>query len=117
METSKRIRTSAIAVMALTFILLQTAKQQRVLAAPPTAAEVPTSEAWASPGVWSAGHGLRNSETEDRPASDVTFIESGPPLRAASAPPAKASAKVAPLAMPAVWGPVKNCWATRTAVS
>src|SRR5204863_910510 len=33
--------------------------------APPTAAEVPTSEAWASPGVWSAGHGLRNSETED----------------------------------------------------
>jgi hypothetical protein len=41
-----------------------------------------TSETWANPGLWSARHSLLESETQDRPAGDVTFIDSGPPLRA-----------------------------------
>jgi hypothetical protein len=45
------------------------------------------SEASFSPGVWSARHGLLESETEERPAGDVTFIDSGPPLRAFQPPP------------------------------
>ena len=36
----------------------------------------------ADPGLWSARHGLLESETDDRPAGDVTFIDSEPPLRA-----------------------------------
>ena len=48
----------------------------------PAALERRTSEASASPGSWSARHSLLESETVDRPAGDVTFIESGPPLRA-----------------------------------
>jgi hypothetical protein len=56
----------------------------QVAAAPvPSAVVEPTdSDAMAHPGLWSAGRGLREMETDDRPASDVTFIETGPPLRA-----------------------------------
>ena len=46
-----------------------------------------TSEASANPGLWSARHSLLESETEDRPAGDVTLIDSGPPLRAFGPPP------------------------------
>jgi hypothetical protein len=41
-----------------------------------------------SPGMWSARHSLLESETEDRPDGTVTFIDSGPPLRAFAPPPA-----------------------------
>jgi hypothetical protein len=44
--------------------------------------EPPTSEAWASARLWSARHRRLAPEAEDRPTGDVTFIESGPPLRA-----------------------------------
>jgi hypothetical protein len=59
-----------------------------VAAAPvPSAVVEPTeSDAMAHPGPWSVGRGLREMETSDRPASDVTFIETGPPLRAFSPP-------------------------------
>ena len=50
--------------------------------APPAALELPTSEASTNPALWSARRRLRESEPEDRPAGDITFIESGPPLRA-----------------------------------
>ena len=55
--------------------------------APSAAPEPPASEASADPGLWSARHGLLESETDDRPAGDVTFIDSGPPLRAFPPPP------------------------------
>src|SRR5262249_60205038 len=60
-----------------------------VAAAPvPSAVVEPTdSDAMARPGPWSVGRGLREMETDDRPASDVTFIETRPPPRA-SRPPA-----------------------------
>jgi hypothetical protein len=54
---------------------------------PPATLEPRTSEALASPGAWSARHSLLESETEDRPAGDVTFIDRGPPLRAFPLPP------------------------------
>ena len=54
---------------------------------PPAAHESQTSEALLNPGLWSTRHGLRESENDDRPAGDVTFIESGPPLRAFPTPP------------------------------
>ena len=55
---------------------------------PRASLEPRTSGASANPGLWSARHSLLESETEDRPAGDVTFIDSGPPLRAfRSAPP------------------------------
>ena len=55
--------------------------------APPASAERATPETLVNPGLWTARHRLPESETEDRPASDVTFIESGPPLRAFPPPP------------------------------
>ena len=41
------------------------------------------------PGLWSVRHNLLESEAEDHavPALDVTFIDSGPPLRAFGPPP------------------------------
>jgi hypothetical protein len=44
--------------------------------------EPQTSEAWANAGLWSARNSRRALEAEDRPTGDVTFIDSGPPLRA-----------------------------------
>jgi hypothetical protein len=55
---------------------------------PSVALEPPTSEAWANSGLWSARHSLLESEPEDRPRNDVTFIESGPSLRASGPLPA-----------------------------
>jgi hypothetical protein len=49
---------------------------------PPATPEPRTSRAWANPGLRSARHSLLESETEDHPTSDVTFVDSGPPLRA-----------------------------------
>ena len=46
------------------------------------------SEALASPGLWTARHRLLESEREERPADTITFIDSGPPLRAFATPPA-----------------------------
>ena len=40
-----------------------------------------------TPASWSARRSLLESDTEDRPAGDVTFIDSGPPLRAFAAAP------------------------------
>ena len=48
----------------------------------PATIESPRPAAPANPGVWSARDRLLESESEARPASDVTFIDSGPPLRA-----------------------------------
>jgi hypothetical protein len=50
---------------------------------PPSALEPPTSAALVSPGSWSARRSLLEAETEERPAGDVTFVESGAPLRVA----------------------------------
>jgi len=55
--------------------------------APPSAVEPRTTEASASPGVWSARHNLLRSESEVRPIDTVTFIDSDPPLRALGPPP------------------------------
>jgi hypothetical protein len=41
-----------------------------------------TSGAWANSDLWTARHSLLKLETEDQPTGDVTFIDSGPPLRA-----------------------------------
>jgi len=54
---------------------------------PPATFDPRTSEAWANPGLWTARHSLLESETEDRSVGDVTFIDSGPPLRAFGALP------------------------------
>jgi hypothetical protein len=51
---------------------------------PPSTLEPPISETWPKPGVWSARHGLLASGAVDHPTGDVTFIDSGPPLRASS---------------------------------
>ena len=39
-------------------------------------------EAWANPGFSTARHALREPEIGDRPAADVTLLDSGPPLQA-----------------------------------
>jgi hypothetical protein len=59
------------------------------LPAPPAAAESPTPDSSESTGLWSARHHLSESEAENSPvpARAVTFIESGPPLRAFAPPP------------------------------
>jgi hypothetical protein len=49
---------------------------------PPATAPPRTSPAQGATGQRSTLHSLLESETQDRPAGDVTFIESGPPLRA-----------------------------------
>jgi hypothetical protein len=54
---------------------------------PPPAPESRTSDAVRDPGLWSARHRLLESEFLDRPAADVTFIDSEPPLRAFPTPP------------------------------
>jgi hypothetical protein len=41
----------------------------------------------ADPGLWSARRALLESDSNDRPASDMTFIDSEPPLRAFRPPP------------------------------
>jgi hypothetical protein len=57
---------------------------ERSAAAP----EPRASETLAGPGLWSARRSLVVPETEGRPSADVTFIDSGPPLRASrSIPP------------------------------
>ena len=53
---------------------------------PPAVVEPTDPEALPGPGLWSARHGLRESEADDRPAGDVTLIDSGPPLRAFARP-------------------------------
>jgi hypothetical protein len=52
-----------------------------------TPSEPLTSEALANPGLWTARPKLIDSEIWDRPDGDVSFIESGPPLRALALPP------------------------------
>ena len=54
---------------------------------PPPAPESRASDAVRDPGLWSARHRLLESEFLDRPAADVTFIDSEPPLRAFPTPP------------------------------
>jgi hypothetical protein len=49
---------------------------------PPATLDPRTSESWVNPGLRADRHSLLKLETEDRPAGDVTFIDSGPPLRA-----------------------------------
>jgi hypothetical protein len=54
----------------------------------PSAARKPaSSDTLPITGAWSARPSLLESEIEERPAADVTFIESGPPLRAFPPPP------------------------------
>ena len=55
--------------------------------APSAAPEPPASGATADPGLWSARRGLLESDFDDRPAGDMTFIDRGPPLRAFPLPP------------------------------
>jgi hypothetical protein len=50
---------------------------------PPPTFDPRTSEAWANPGLWSARRSLMELETEDQPVGDVTFIDTGSPLRVA----------------------------------
>ena len=47
----------------------------------------PAIGASANPGLWSARRGLLESDSHDRPAGDMTFIDRGPPLRAFPLPP------------------------------
>jgi len=56
---------------------------------PPTAVASGTFDASDSPGVWSARQSLLESEPEDIPVPvrAITFVESGPPLRAFGPPP------------------------------
>jgi hypothetical protein len=56
--------------------------------APRTPVERTTAESLASPGVWSAASSLKELEAEERTAETVTFVDSGPPLRAFAPPPA-----------------------------
>jgi hypothetical protein len=49
---------------------------------PPATLEPPKSDSWANAGLWSTRHIPLASDAEDRPRGDVSFIESGPPLRA-----------------------------------
>jgi hypothetical protein len=51
---------------------------------PPSTLEPPIAETRPKPGVWSARHSLLASGAVDYPKGDVTFIDSGPPLRASS---------------------------------
>jgi hypothetical protein len=54
----------------------------------PTATPGPSaSEASSNPGLWSARRGLLEPDASDRPAGDMTFIDSEPPLRAFRPPP------------------------------
>ena len=55
--------------------------------APPAAPGPPATGASADPGLWSARRGLLESDSHGRPAGDMTFIESEPPLRAFRPPP------------------------------
>ena len=55
--------------------------------APSAAPEPPASGASADPGLWSARRGLLELDSNDRPAGDVTFIDSEPPLQAFRPPP------------------------------
>jgi hypothetical protein len=50
--------------------------------AQPATIEPPSSQPSVNSGAWSARHRLLESETEPGPSRDVTFIDSGPPLRA-----------------------------------
>ena len=50
--------------------------------APSAAPGPPATGASANPGLWSARRGLLESDSNDRPAADMTFIDSEPPLRA-----------------------------------
>jgi hypothetical protein len=53
-----------------------------VASKPPEILDDSTSLPPVNSGLWSARHHPPPSENEDRFASDVTFVESGPPLRA-----------------------------------
>ena len=55
--------------------------------APSAAPGPPAIGASVNPGLWSARRGLLESDSNDRPAGDMTFIDSGPPLRAFRPPP------------------------------
>ena len=54
---------------------------------PPSQIAPATFRANANPGVWSARRSLEVSDLEERPDATITFIESGPPLRAFGLPP------------------------------
>jgi hypothetical protein len=60
-----------------------------VMRAPATTVTSGTADSSDSPGVWSARHSLLESEPEDIPVPvrAITFVESGPPLRAFGPPP------------------------------
>jgi len=53
---------------------------------PQSALEPAASKGLSEPGLWTARHTLLDSQPEDHPAGDVTFIDSGPPLRAFASP-------------------------------
>ena len=55
--------------------------------APSAAPELPANGASADPGLWWARRGLLESDSHDRPAGEMTFIDSEPPLRAFRPPP------------------------------
>jgi hypothetical protein len=59
------------------------------LPAPPAALASPAPDSLESTGLWSTRHNLSEAEAEHSPvpAQAVTFIESGPPLRAFGPPP------------------------------
>ncbi len=48
---------------------------------PPATFDPLTSGAWANRSRWSDRRSVLESETQDRPVGDVSFIDSGPPLR------------------------------------
>jgi hypothetical protein len=55
--------------------------------APSAAPGPPDTRVSANPGLWSAHRRLLESDSNDRPAGDMTFIDSEPPLRAFRPPP------------------------------
>jgi hypothetical protein len=63
------------------------AGQVPTVKSPARSPEPPRSEGFASPGVWSARPNLLESDLEDYRDETVTFIDSGPPLRAFGSPP------------------------------
>src|SRR5262249_53944786 len=54
----------------------------------PSAVEQAASHRWANRGVMTAHGDLSEVKSEDRPDDTVTFIDTGPPMRAFGSPPA-----------------------------
>ncbi len=49
--------------------------------APPETIGPPGSDSVSNSGMWTARHRLLDLETDERPVGDISFIDSGPPLR------------------------------------